>query len=276
MSTTRARVCDTCLSCPSTIFCKADVAYLCATCDAVIHSANPLAGRHHRVPVMLMSGLNYGHQAADSRSITGPGVESQGGFLSQGSRDVVDDEEEDEAASWLLFDNQNQNDETNGFLFNGDEYLDLVVHNSCVDDDHRCNDLLFDNRYMNGCDNIRQQSYGGGDADGIVPVQPGEAKQHLKLEWGMEYETSNGGYGCPSAQLPAVIDRKVKVLRYMEKKKRRKFEKTIRYASRKAYAEKRPRIKGRFAKRKSGGVEVEQMFSTTLTTEDGYCIVPSF
>jgi hypothetical protein len=37
--------------------------------------------------------------------------------------------------------------------------------------------------------------------------------------------------------------------RYREKRKRRKFEKTIRYASRKAYAEVRPRIKGRFATR---------------------------
>lgn len=36
-------------------------------------------------------------------------------------------------------------------------------------------------------------------------------------------------------------------LRYREKRKRRTFEKTIRYESRKAYAEVRPRIKGRFA-----------------------------
>lgn len=35
--------------------------------------------------------------------------------------------------------------------------------------------------------------------------------------------------------------------RYREKRKRRTFEKTIRYESRKAYAEARPRIKGRFA-----------------------------
>ena len=35
--------------------------------------------------------------------------------------------------------------------------------------------------------------------------------------------------------------------RYREKRKRRTFEKTIRYESRKAYAEVRPRIKGRFA-----------------------------
>ena len=37
--------------------------------------------------------------------------------------------------------------------------------------------------------------------------------------------------------------------RYQEKRKRRSFEKTIRYQSRKAYAEVRPRIKGRFATR---------------------------
>ncbi|XP_078446176.1 zinc finger protein CONSTANS-LIKE 3-like [Wolffia australiana] len=43
-------------------------------------------------------------------------------------------------------------------------------------------------------------------------------------------------------------EREARVMRYREKKKRRKFEKKIRYASRKAYADTRPRIKGRFAK----------------------------
>lgn len=38
--------------------------------------------------------------------------------------------------------------------------------------------------------------------------------------------------------------------RYREKRKRRTFEKTIRYESRKAYAEVRPRVKGRFATQK--------------------------
>ncbi|GKF27515.1 zinc finger protein CONSTANS-LIKE 4-like protein, partial [Tanacetum coccineum] len=36
------------------------------------------------------------------------------------------------------------------------------------------------------------------------------------------------------------LDREARVLRYKEKRKNRKFEKTIRYASRKAYAETRP------------------------------------
>ena len=45
------------------------------------------------------------------------------------------------------------------------------------------------------------------------------------------------------------MNRKAGVLKYREKRKSRKFEKRIRYAYRKAYAEKRPRVKGRFARR---------------------------
>ncbi|XP_062206049.1 transcription factor GHD7-like [Phragmites australis] len=56
---------------------------------------------------------------------------------------------------------------------------------------------------------------------------------------------ANGGN--PSGGDPA-MDREAKVMRYKEKRKRRRYEKQIRYASRKAYAEMRPRVKGRFAK----------------------------
>lgn len=62
---------------------------------------------------------------------------------------------------------------------------------------------------------------------------------------------------APAYQMPApvvrvsaeqaAINRAERLNLYREKKKNRKFEKTIRYASRKAYAEVRPRIKGRFA-----------------------------
>ena len=52
-------------------------------------------------------------------------------------------------------------------------------------------------------------------------------------------------------------NRKEKVKRYLEKKKNRKFQKTVRYASRKAYAEVRPRVKGRFVKRESAQAEAE-------------------
>ena len=85
----------------------------------------------------------------------------------------------------------------------------------------------------------------------------------------------------PSPQLANVLTpepvmaREARVMRYKEKRKNRKFEKTIRYASRKAYAETRPRIKGRFAKRIIGPVEADiSLFS--IVPETGFGVVPSF
>ncbi|KAG0455182.1 hypothetical protein HPP92_024141 [Vanilla planifolia] len=42
------------------------------------------------------------------------------------------------------------------------------------------------------------------------------------------------------------------VMRYREKRKSRRFEKTVRYENRRAYAELRPRVDGKFARRESG------------------------
>ncbi|GJV81571.1 zinc finger protein CONSTANS-LIKE 4-like protein [Tanacetum coccineum] len=64
------------------------------------------------------------------------------------------------------------------------------------------------------------------------------------------------------------LDREARVLRYKEKRKNRKFEKTIRYASRKAYAETRPRIKGRFAKRTTD--------ESVISQDSSYGVVPSY
>lgn len=76
------------------------------------------------------------------------------------------------------------------------------------------------------------------------------------------------------------IDREARVLRYKEKRKNRKFKKTIRYASRKAYAETRPRIKGRFAKRTEIESEMDRLYNSPSSVSfmsDGQCgVVPSF
>ncbi|KAG9455998.1 hypothetical protein H6P81_000506 [Aristolochia fimbriata] len=87
----------------------------------------------------------------------------------------------------------------------------------------------------------------------------------------------SGGGSAGSGQLSG-LDREARVLRYREKRKNRKFEKTIRYASRKAYAETRPRIKGRFAKRTELETEVDRMYSSAaaLIADTGYGVVPSF
>ena len=53
----------------------------------------------------------------------------------------------------------------------------------------------------------------------------------------------------PTVRVQQLRARREKLERFREKKRNRHFKKTIRYASRKAYAEVRPRIKGRFARK---------------------------
>lgn len=76
-----------------------------------------------------------------------------------------------------------------------------------------------------------------------------------------------------SLEMPAhfnSMDREARVLRYKEKKQARKFQKTIRYATRKAYAEARPRIKGRFAKRSDIEHEVGHKLSPPVLPDSSY------
>lgn len=92
----------------------------------------------------------------------------------------------------------------------------------------------------------------------------------------------------PAAPVPVTplcgVDREARVLRYKEKRKNRRFEKTIRYASRKAYAETRPRIKGRFAKRTTDTYETKlvdsMIFGRSATAllygDSDFGIVPTF
>ncbi|XP_044960674.1 transcription factor GHD7-like isoform X2 [Hordeum vulgare subsp. vulgare] len=68
------------------------------------------------------------------------------------------------------------------------------------------------------------------------------------------YSAGPSGGGGVVGDVPAPTElREAKLMRYKEKRKRRRYEKQIRYASRKAYAEMRPRVKGRFAKVPDGG-----------------------
>ncbi|EEF29491.1 zinc finger protein CONSTANS-LIKE 2 [Ricinus communis] len=321
----RVWVCEACERAPAAFLCKADAASLCATCDADIHSANPLARRHQRVPIHPISGCLHGPQAGP----VGGGGETttEDMFMTEDGEDGVGEEEEDEAASWLLLNpvknGNSQNNGTNGFLFGGEveEYLDLFEYNS-----NSCGENQYADNHQHYSGTVHQKSHEG---DSVVPVRCGDGagkdhvhQQYHNFQLGLEFESSKAAYSYngsishsvsispmdvgvvpdstmseasishprppkgtidlfsgPPIQMPSQLsprDREARVLRYREKKKTRKFEKTIRYASRKAYAETRPRIKGRFAKRTDVEVEVDQIFSTALMAETGYGIVPSF
>lgn len=86
--------------------------------------------------------------------------------------------------------------------------------------------------------------------------------------------------GANQASQLCGIDREARVLRYREKRKNRKFQKTIRYHSRKAYAEIRPRIKGRFAKRTDPDSEVDRLYNSAASSaylaDSQYGLVPTF
>ncbi|KAF7806304.1 CONSTANS-like 2 protein [Senna tora] len=86
--------------------------------------------------------------------------------------------------------------------------------------------------------------------DAHVPVV-GRARGKISEMCGGGYSRYGNPNGTVSMQMQFAgeMNRKAGVEKYREKKKSRKFEKRIRYAYRKAYAEKRPRVKGRFAKR---------------------------
>ncbi|OWM75774.1 zinc finger protein CONSTANS-LIKE 16-like [Punica granatum] len=50
-----ARACDSCIQKRARWYCAADDAFLCQSCDASVHSANPLARRHERVRLKTAS-----------------------------------------------------------------------------------------------------------------------------------------------------------------------------------------------------------------------------
>ncbi|KAI4389286.1 hypothetical protein MLD38_001527 [Melastoma candidum] len=279
------RVCESCERAPAVFVCKADSASLCAACDAEVHSANPLASRHHRVHILFPS--SPGHN--------GPPL-----FSTEETVDEEEEKEEDEeAASWLLMDQGNA-----GNFFDFVDYLD-----SGMDDRYEevksygdnCAAPMKNRDGGEGYDQAQQNQQSlflGLDFEPIsktIPDQSGLLSHSVSMS-SMDVRivpdssslsdvsvahtrppkgTIDLFSGLP-AQVPVQltgVEREARVMRYREKKKMRKFEKTVRYASRKAYAETRPRIKGRFAKRTEVDIEVDQMLSMA---DAGYGIVPSY
>jgi hypothetical protein len=111
--------------------------------------------------------------------------------------------------------------------------------------------------------------------DNSSTVQDVSSSYLRRSESSVDLFSSAAAAGHMSPQFMA-MDREARVHRYREKRKMRRFEKTIRYASRKAYAETRPRIKGRFAKRADADLEVDQYFSAAALSDSSCGVVPTF
>ncbi|KAK9065586.1 hypothetical protein SSX86_014987 [Deinandra increscens subsp. villosa] len=301
----RVWMCEVCEQAPASITCKADAAALCVTCDRDIHSVNPLACRHDRFPVVPFydpvteaaridgGGENNDHRYLLDFDVNVAGnedVEAEAASwllpkpnlnkIADGSDDekhVVDESESDylfnEIDSYLDVDLKTPDQKRNQILRRYDSPTDGVVP---VENEHN-NHPEFASSYVAeglpayGLDyagskpllyNFTSQSISQSISSSSLETELGaamadESNHHRQESTAEVYPTPAIGY-----------DREARVLRYREKRKNRKFEKTIRYASRKAYAERRPRIKGRFAKR----TEMDAIISP----ECSYGVVPSY
>ncbi|XP_062228672.1 zinc finger protein HD1-like isoform X2 [Phragmites australis] len=310
----RVRVCEACERMPAVLACRADAAALCATCDTQVHSANPLAGRHQRMPVLPLPAA-----AIPAASVL---AEAPAATTTLG-------EKEDDVDSWLLLSknsdnnncssNNNISSNNNMYFAEVDEYFDLVGYNSYCDN-HINNPEQYgmqEQQEQQQQEQLMQKEFGENEgSECVVPSQVAMAneqqqscygvvgeEQAASMTSGISFSSMEVGivpdnmatdmtnpsiltpagainlFSGSSLQMPLHLnsmDRETRVLRYREKKKNRKFEKTIRYATRKTYAEARPRIKGRFAKRSDMEVEVDQMFSTAALSDGSYGTVPWF
>ncbi|KAG8384549.1 hypothetical protein BUALT_Bualt04G0129400 [Buddleja alternifolia] len=306
----RVWVCEACERAPAAFLCKADAASLCAACDADIHSANPLARRHHRVPITPIPGMLYGSGLvmAQREDIDGddedeavswlllnpvfkngenPNTTDNGGMFGGEGDEYLDLDDYNSSQNSQFNDQCNNNQQQDYGVIRKSHGSDSVVpiqYQKVKENEvqERYYQLGLDYESSNTGYNYpasisHSVSFSPMDV-GVVPDQSTSdaSISHQRAPKG----TIDLFSGTTTIEMPTQLtpmDRQARVLRYREKKKNRKFEKTIRYASRKAYAETRPRIKGRFAKRTTDvEVEVDQMFTTSLMAENAYGIVPSF
>ncbi|KAL5208089.1 hypothetical protein ABZP36_032524 [Zizania latifolia] len=269
----RVWLCEVCEHAPAAVTCRADAAALCAACDADIHSANPLARRHERLPVAPFFGaLADAPQSFPSSAFAAP--------AGNGAQEDADDDgsNEAEAASWLLPEPDNRHEDStaaDAFFADSGAYLGLNLD------------------FASSMDGIKTIG---------VPVAPPElalgAGSLFYPDHSMNHSVSSSEVAVVPDALSAAVaaaapsmapvaskgkEREARLMRYREKRKNRRFDKTIRYASRKAYAETRPRIKGRFAKRTAeddalehdDGSPCSPAVSALAASDGDYGVVPS-
>ncbi|CAN4084292.1 unnamed protein product [Withania somnifera] len=306
----RVWVCEVCEQAAASVTCRADAAALCVTCDRDIHSANPLAQRHERVPVVpfydpvesvvkstaanLLVSINGLNDMTTSITTTTP--------IGIVPTCIGHHEEDYNSDPWIQ-----PNTITSKLPLNTEmKSMDFLFSDSE-------NFLDFD--YSVSVETQSQSQYNSAN-DSVVPVQNTikpipfhHQEKHFEIDFTQSHIKS---YNTPSLSVSSSLDvgivpdgSSISEISYpyvknmnnnnnsvglpnstacekLLEEKNRKFEKTIRYASRKAYAETRPRIKGRFAKRIDGSSagaggdfdDIDQVFSAADFSR--YGVVPSF
>uniref|UniRef100_A0A0D3DCY1 Zinc finger protein CONSTANS-LIKE 4 n=1 Tax=Brassica oleracea var. oleracea TaxID=109376 RepID=A0A0D3DCY1_BRAOL len=248
----RVWMCEVCEQAPAHVTCKADAAALCVTCDRDIHSANPLARRHARrhgnasreeedeaASWLLPNPKTKTALAAAAEAVPGDSPE-----MNTGQQYLFPDLDLDCGTFDPKVESQEQNSSgTDGVVPVENRTVKVAAVNE------NCYELDFTGGSKGltyGYNSISHSVSSSSLEVGVVP--DGGSVADVSYPYGGA-ATSVTDPGTQRAVPLTAAEREARVMRYREKRKNRKFEKTIRYASRKAYAEMRPRIKGRFAKR---------------------------
>nr|AGI62029.1 CONSTANS-like 5 [Erycina pusilla] len=264
----RVWLCEVCEQAPAAVTCKADAAALCSSCDADIHSANPLASRHHRIPIAPF----FDSPSRDSLFAGAP----------EGDVEVDGD------ATWMADDASKETQKCNYFA-EVSPFLDLEYGCSVDAGVYQTDSVVPAGGGINPACFMLDFSKSKSGTYGGFAISPSMSSSEVAVvpdgEGSATGDVSTCGAARSSSSAPtvSVMDREARVMRYREKRKNRRFEKTIRYASRKAYAETRPRVKGRFAKRSDVEVEVDRIYSSSaaataafITANPVFGVVPSF
>nr|ASZ79999.1 COLE [Dendrocalamus latiflorus] len=305
------RMCEVCELAPAAVTCKADAAVLCATCDADIHDANPLARRHARVPVAPIGSAASAAAAAETMLFGTGEAEPEEKKANPAAA------AEQQQQQHLVNLNVDAKDMKLDYLFSDlDPYInveftrfphaDSVVPNgagagAAVEMDFTCG-LGAKPSYSSYTATSLAHS-GSSSEVGVVPEAICGGGGSIELDFTrpkpqayMPYTATPPSHSVSSVDVGVVPERgevavvraavmgegrEARLMRYRDKRKNRRFEKTIRYASRKAYAETRPRIKGRFAKRANhdtddAGAEAEAAVPSSYMLDFGYGVVPTF
>ncbi|GFZ12189.1 hypothetical protein Acr_23g0005740 [Actinidia rufa] len=240
---TRGSICNVCRAVSCALSCHVDLAFLCAGCDAMVHSSNP---------------MKLWHMSSIEKEV----------IKDHKANEEITEEYKDEIDSWLLLDSDNNDEQRKNEFTCGevDEYLALEEYNSCMAKSvpNSIQSPASHSIQLAGASEQRREQwhnfYLGMENEMLKAgfIHNPSRSQSVSLPFmdagiileatmssiSDSYSRLTGGpFGLHSNTALLIppnssrMNREAKVRRYREKRKARKFEKKPRYASRKGYAD---------------------------------------
>ncbi|KAI5565259.1 hypothetical protein POPTR_014G134601v4 [Populus trichocarpa] len=242
---TRSLLCDVCHTSPVSIFCETEHSVFCQNCDLERHNLSSFPSTHNRRPIEGFTGCPSGNELMEILGFEDMGLKQS-----------------------MLF-----SEETDGFMGSGldDGYSDLFVWDSTAVsiDDFIMSSDSGPNLQALGVPPLPKENGEAANQVSFPSTLPGsnfeESRAVPEKEFNISDSASHINDGHEAEPQPSTIgtlpvlpndgthelssqERDSAISRYKEKKQTRRYDKRIRYESRKVRADSRTRIKGRFAK----------------------------